>query len=214
MHRLLDLYCKAGGAGWGYGLAGFEVTGVDKDPQPRYPFEFRQYDVTAITPRQWRDIARRFDAVHASPPCHDHTPLVALSGPDQTGPLLGYTRARLATLGIPWVIENVPGAPMRADVTLCGHMFQLRTRRHRLFELSGFSCTAPPHVHRDVRTATTRRRERWLAGWDISVTGDVGVYCGPGAMGIDWMTGNELSQAIPPAYTEFIGWALREALGN
>jgi DNA (cytosine-5)-methyltransferase 1 len=113
------------------------------------------------------------------------------------------------------VIENVPGAPMRTDLLLCGHMFGLRTQRHRWFELSPRAGIVPPlpHVHRPgVKTATKQRRQRWDEGWDVSVTGDVGVYVGPEALGIDWMTGNELSQAIPPAYTRYIGEFLLDTL--
>lgn len=202
---LLDLFCKAGGAAMGYHRAGFDVVGVDIEAQPRYPFKFIQADALTFP-------LEGFDAYHASAPCQDHTPLVALSGPHGTGWMLGAARERLAATGKPYVLENVPGAPMRPDVILCGHMFGLRTRRHRWFELGGFACFAPPHVHRPgVRTATSRRRQRWDEGWDVSVTGDVGTYVGPGALGIGWMTGNELSQAIPPAYTGHIGAQLLAA---
>ena len=107
--------------------------------------------------------------------------------------------------------ENVPGAPMRADILLCGAMFGLRTYRHRWFELSNpmFPLLPEHPVHR-VKTSTKKRRKCWDAGMNISVTGDVGIYVGSQAMGIDWMTGAELSQAIPPAYTEFIGGLLLE----
>jgi DNA (cytosine-5)-methyltransferase 1 len=212
--RLLDLYCCAGGASMGYHRAGFEVVGVDITPQPRYPFEFHQANALDYLAERGHE----FDAVAASPPCHDHTSLASLSGANGTGWLLASTRAALVALGTPWIIENVEGAPMRADVILCGHMFGLRTRRHRWFEMGPnlpFVPQPPPHVHRPgVRTATSRRRERWAAGWDVSITGDVGVYVGPEAMGIDWMTGAELSQAIPPAYTEWIGRQLLEHLAT
>jgi len=110
------------------------------------------------------------------------------------------------------VIENVPGAPMRADILLCGGMFALRTYRHRLFELGGWFTLQPEHRPHTVKTATRARRKAWAEGLNISVTGDVGTYLGPAAMGIDWMTGNELSQAIPPAYTRFIGERLMTQL--
>lgn len=145
-----------------------------------------------------------FDAIHASPPCRDHTPLTSVAGTDGTGWLLAATRERFAPLGLPWVIENVPGAPMRADAVLCGGMFGLRTYRHRWFETS-FPVAQPAHPDHVALTATSRRRERWAAGWHVSITGDVGTYVGPEAMGIDWMTGNELCQAIPPAYTRLVG---------
>jgi DNA (cytosine-5)-methyltransferase 1 len=188
----------------GYHRAGFDVVGVDLEPQPRYPFEFIQADVFAVLGDA--TFMAGFDAVHASPPCRDHTPLTSVAGIDGTGWMLEETRRRLAMLNVPWVIENVPGAPMRPDVILCGAMFGLRTYRHRWFELSDpmFPPTIP-HPPHTVRTATKRRREAWAAGMNVSITGDVGVYLGPEAMGIDWMTGNELSQAIPPAYTKHIG---------
>lgn len=198
--RLLDLYCCQGGAGMGYHLAGFDVVGVDIDPQPRYPFRFVQADAL-----QFLDYhGHEFDAIHASPPCHDHTPLKSVAGEDGTAWLLNATRNSLACFDVPYVIENVAAADMVNPITLCGEMFGLRTYRHRQFE-SNRLVLAPPHSKHPVPTATKQRRERWAAGWNVSVTGDVGTYLGPEAMGIDWMDGNGLSQAIPPAYTQFIG---------
>lgn len=207
---LLDLYCGAGGAGMGYHRAGFEVIGVDIEPQLRYPFEFHQGDALDLID----ELVRRYRpaAIHASPPCHDHSSLVSLSGPDGTGDLLPATRDALSRTGLPWVLENVPRAPMRPDLVLCGGMWGLRTYRHRWFELSGVAALQPPHPRHVARTASSRRRERWAQGWHVSVTGDVGSYVGPEAMGIDWMTGAELSQAIPPAYTEWIGEQLLASL--
>src|ERR1017187_3938692 len=129
MPRLLDLYCGAGGASAGYARAGFEVVGVDSRPMPNYPYEFIQAD--AIEVLADKAFMAQFDAAHGSPPCHDHTPLSALSGLDGTGRLPAAPREGFQAAGIPWVIENVPGAPMRADLTLCGGMFGLRTYRHR-----------------------------------------------------------------------------------
>lgn len=202
--RLLDLFSGAGGAAMGYHLAGFDVVGVDIAPQPRYPFGFVQADALDSLP----ELIDRYQpaALHGSPPCHDHTSLTSVAGTDGTGWLLDATREAFKRTGLPWVIENVPGAPMRADVVLCGAMFGLRTYRHRWFELS--DPMFPPtlaHPRHHVRTVTKRRREAWDAGLNVSVTGDVGSYVGPDALGIDWMTGNELSQAIPPVYTRFIG---------
>jgi DNA (cytosine-5)-methyltransferase 1 len=212
--RLLDLFCGAGGAARGYADAGFDVVGVDIKPQPRYPYEFHQTDALSIlrgmldyptfNGEMWRP--GYFDAIHASPPCHDHTSLTSVAGTDGTGWLLEATRELLIATGLPWIIENVPGAPMRADIVLCGAMFGLRTYRHRWFELSNpMFPLLPEHPPHRVRTSTKKRRACWDAGMNISVTGDVGTYVGRLAMGIDWMTGNELSQAIPPAYTRFIG---------
>jgi DNA (cytosine-5)-methyltransferase 1 len=205
--RLLDLFCGAGGCSVGYHRAGFDVTGVDISPQPRYPFEFVQADAMTFP-------LDGFNAIHASPPCHDHTPLAALSGTDDTGWMLPDTRKRLTAWGGPWIIENVEGAPMRPDLKLCGCMFKLRVDRVRWFELSDHFglVMAIEHRKHKTRTATKNRRALWEQGWNVSITGDVGTYLGPEAMGIDWMTGNELSQAIPPAYTEYIGSQLLETL--
>lgn len=208
--RLLDLFCGAGGAAVGYHRAGFDVIGVDIKPQPRYPFEFVQADAIAFAlDIDWS----RIQAVHASPPCQAYTTLGALH-PHITYPdLIAATRGVLTDSGRPWVIENVMTAPLEKahSITLCGGMFGLRTYRHRRFE-SPLGLTAPAHPGHVTRTATSRRRERWAAGWHVSITGDVGTYLGPEAMGIDWMSGDELCQAIPPAYTEHIGAQLLAAL--
>lgn len=207
--KLLDLFCGAGGAAMGYHLAGFDVVGVDVNPQPRYPFEFVRGDALGFLATRGHE----FDVIHASPPCHDHTALKSRAGHDGTGWLLPATRTALSQLDRPWVIENVPGSNLRVDLVLCGAMFGLRTYRHRHFEISGFSAIRPTHPRHAVRTAPQRgRRAAWNAGYHITITGDVGTYCGPEGMGIDWMTGAELSQAIPPAYTRFIGEQLIERL--
>lgn len=114
------------------------------------------------------------------------------------------TRRCLEASGVPWVIENVPGAPLRFWFYLCGGMFGLRTYRHRRFETS-FMVLQPYHPQHVAKTSTKKRRRDFDAGMHISVTGDLGSWIGPACMGIGWMTGNELSQAIPPAYTEYIG---------
>lgn len=212
MPRLLDLFCCAGGASMGYHRAGFEVVGVDINHQPRYPFTFIQANAMDILAD--RAFLDQFDAIAASPPCQAYSPLNALPStkashdhPD----LIEPTRAALTSWGGPFVIENVMAAPLNkvASIVLCGCMFGLRTYRKRRFEPGGgLSLSASKCNPHTVRTATKRRRELWDAGWHVSVTGDVGTYVGPEAMGIDWMTGNELSEAIPPAYTEFIGMQL------
>lgn len=206
--RLLDLYGGAGGAAMGYHQAGFEVVGVDIEPQPRYPFEFHQADALWFLAAHGHE----FDVIHGSPPCHDHSALAGLVGLDGTGQLLAKTRTALARHAVT-VIENVAGAPMRADLTLCGTMFGLRLIRHRWFEIAGPVLLAEPwHPKHRVRTVTKNRRAAWDAGLNVSITGDVGTYLGPEAMGIDWMTGEELTQAIPPAYTRYIGAQLLEHL--
>ncbi|MGY1869832.1 DNA methylase [Nocardia gipuzkoensis] len=209
--RLLDLYCCAGGASMGYHRAGFEVVGVDIRPQPRYPFEFYQGDALEFLDAHGHE----FDVVAASPPCHDHTPLASRAGVDGSGWLLEATLDRLAAGPAPWVVENVMGASMRADVVLCGTMFGLRTYRHRKFAIDPRVPLLPPvpwHPAHTTRTSTKKRRRDFDAGMHISITGDVGSWLGPACMGIDWMTGPELSQAIPPAYTEHLGRHLLTAL--
>ena len=201
--RLLDLFCCAGGAGRGYADAGFEVIGVDLRPQPNYPFTFHQADVCDLP----RYFLAAFDFIHASPPCQHYSPLNALSPGKEYPDLLHYTRDLLIGSGVPYVIENVMSAPLikERSIVLCGGMFGLRTYRHRRFELSHPWVEAPPHPKHVKLTATKQRKARWAEGWHVSITGDVGTYVGPEAMGIDWMTGNELCEAIPPAYTRFIG---------
>lgn len=194
----LDLFCCAGGAAMGLSRAGYQVVGVDIDPQPRYPFPFIQADVMQID-------FRKFDLVWASPPCQKFCRLKTredLSGyPDLIEPV----RAKLIASGVPYVIENVPEAPIRCDLMLCANMFGLRSYRHRHFECS-FPIEQPVHHEHKVRVNRRgeNRREHWANGGFMTITGDVGIYCGPGAMGIDWMTGNEMSEAIPPAYAEYI----------
>lgn len=215
--RLLDLFCGAGGAGMGYHLAGFEVVGVDDVAQPHYPFEFHLADAMTF------DLAG-FDVIHASPPCQGysrmrHLPWLA----GKTYPLLiDPTRQRLQASGVPWVIENVEDAPMQRapglfgvhGIMLCGSMFGLGVFRHRPFE-SNLVLHAPPHRrHRDViakgRGLGSRARVpvRGVTAWQDA--GGVGGHMGNvervrRAMCIDWMPGKSLAQAIPPAYTAFIG---------
>lgn len=190
--RLLDLFCGGGGAGMGYHRAGFDVVGVDLTPHPGYPFEFHQADAMTFP-------LDGFDAIHASPPCKAHTKTGWAYHFDYHADhddLLTPTRDRLKEHGTPWVIENVPGAPMRVDLQLCGSMFGLGVRRHRWFE-AGFPLspwvTACNHSERVVSPHGNPNRFKGTAKqW-------------ADAMGIDWMTTAELAQAIPPAYTEHIG---------
>ena len=198
----------------GYHQAGFDVIGVDIADQPRYPFSFIKADVLDVDlPTLVK--ASGAVAIHASPPCQAYTPLGALH-PHITYPdLIAPTRERLAELSVPFVIENVMAAPLdkARSIVLCGGMFGLRTYRHRRFEpCIGFTMAAPVHPRHVVLTATSRRRERWAEGWHVSITGDVGTYVGPEAMGIDWMNGNELSESVPPAYTRDVGAQLLQFL--
>ncbi len=206
---LLDLFCCAGGAAKGYHDAGFEVVGVDLAPQPNYPFEFHQGDALEFLAAHGQEFA----AVHASPPCQQYTSLHALH-PEKAYPdLIAATREALDALKRPYIIENVMSAPLlrSRSIVLCGAMFGLRTYRHRRFE-SRIALATSVHPEHRVPTATRERRKRWAEGWNISVTGDVGRYVGPEAMGIDWMSGDELCQAIPPAYTAHLGHQLRAAI--
>lgn len=197
----------------GYHRAGFEVVGVDIKPQPRYPFEFHQADALEFC----REHGHEFDAIHASPPCQAYTPLRAMHKTREYVDLVAETRTVLESIGCPWDIENVPGAPLRFGVMLCGTMFPpLRVYRHRYFE-SSFLIMQPEHPMHRVPAGMPgtkggkRRKEHYENGGFITVCGDVGSFCGD-AMGIDWMIGEELSQAIPPAYTEYIGKQLIRAL--
>ncbi|GAB2666450.1 DNA cytosine methyltransferase [Nocardia goodfellowii] len=199
--RLLDLFCKQGGAGMGYYRAGFDVVGVDVEPQPRYPFEFHQAEALAFLD----DHASEFDAYHASPPCQLYTlahRLRARTHPDLIGPVRD---AFLRLAGAkPWVIENVPGAPLRNPVMLCGTMFEgLRVYRHRIFE-SNIVLRQPEHPR---HTAPLRKMGRPPEpGEFMHVVGNFsGVSQARQAMGIDWMSRDGLREAIPPAFTRSIG---------
>jgi DNA (cytosine-5)-methyltransferase 1 len=207
--KLLDLFCCAGGSAMGYHRAGFDVTGVDINPQPRYPFTFIQGDALEYLAEHGHE----YDAIHASPPCQDHSTLSSRTDHHGTEHLLGDTIAALEALDKPHVVENVMGAQMPYDLVLCGSMFGLRVYRHRKFLISMPGLLyLPTHPEHKVLTSTKKRKRDWDAGMNISVTGDIGVTIGRPAMGIPWMNGKELSQAIPPAYTEFIGAQLMNAM--
>lgn len=199
---LLDLFCGAGGAGMGYHRAGFEVVGVDINPQPNYPFEFIQFDALKLLP----NIGKDFRAIHASPPCQFYSGMsVCRPGLSDDYPdLIGPTRELLIETGVPWVIENVRGArkEMLNPFMLCGAMFGLELYRHRLFESSEF-VWQPEHPKHVISAS---KAGHWKPGTYISVSGN----CSPIAlarksMGIDWMTRAELAESIPPAFTEYIG---------
>lgn len=219
--KLLDAFCCQGGAARGYDRAGFDVYGVDIDAQPRYPYPFHRGDALEAMRRllageaidfvhpdgtvEWLTLTD-FDAIHASPPCTDHTTLKSRTADHGTGWLLEATLELLPQVATTWVVENVMGADMPTDMVLCGSMFGLRVYRHRRFRIAGPTLLQlPPHPRHRVKTSTKKRRRDWEAGLNISVTGDIGTSIGGPAMGIDWMTGDGLSQAIPPAYTEWVG---------
>lgn len=226
MPRLLDLFCCAGGAGMGYHRAGFEVVGVDIKPQPHYPFEFHQADALEYL----REHGHEFDAIHASPPCQRYSAMTNGRWQDRIEnhpDLIEPVRKLLKIFGKPYIIENVPGAPLINPVLLCGTMFGLQTkhgsqlRRHRYFETNFPVGLTPACQHNKASVigvyggGQNPNRKR--------IPATVGVYGHAGgtserdgliqfgtqdrrdAMGIDWMVGKELSESIPPAYTEWIG---------
>ena len=196
---MLDLFCCQGGAAKGYHDAGFDVDGVDINPQPRYPYRFFQADALEFLAEHGHE----YDAVHLSPPCQDYTEAQKLQG--NTHPRL-IAPARLMLRGMrhpAWVIENVPGAPLEDPIELCGAMFGLGTYRHRLFE-SNLPLTAPAHPVHVARTTKMGRPPK--AGEFMHVVGNFsGVEQARKAMGIDWMTRDGLRESIPPAYSEHIG---------
>lgn len=199
--RLLDLFACQGGAGEGYRRAGFDVTGVDIERQPRNPHRFIQADALDYLGAYGHE----FDAIHASPPCQAFTKAQRLQGnehPDFIGPV----RELLNELGTPYVIENVEGTPLHDPIMLCGSMFGLRLYRHRLFE-SNVPLTAPLHAQHFLRQVKMGRK----AAPDEMLQ-PVGNFSGVGeareAMGMPWASREGLREAVPPAYTEWIGGQL------
>lgn len=218
--RLLDLFCGAGGAGMGYHHAGFEVVGVDHRPQPNYPFRFMQRDALCLLADLIDNryaVGPCYDAIHASPPCQFRT--AYRRRPGHVRPSLNLipdVRRLLEGTRCPYVIENVSEAAawLRDPVRLCGSSFGLDVRRHRLFETS-FPVMVPPcdHSWQTARFPAATNREK-----GSRCTVEVGVYRIPletqlRAMGVDWpMTLHELSQAVPPAFTEHLGDFLMAAV--
>lgn len=221
--RLLDLFCGAGGCSKGYQQAGFEVVGVDINPQPHYPYEFIQADALTFP-------LQGFDVIHASPPCQEYSSSRFLRNATTKNPvirpmLLEIMYTHLRTSGIVWIIENVVGAPMPDSIELCGSMFGLPVRRHRWFASSVFlfvpgpcqhtdSCINPIGGHvRGYGALASKRRYRDAKGTLRKGDSHLPLAIGRQAMGIDWMNLKELSQAIPPAYTHWIGQQLMDVLG-
>jgi DNA (cytosine-5)-methyltransferase 1 len=203
--KLLDLFCKAGGASVGYARAGFEVVGVDIKKQKRYPFEFICADALEVL--RDHDFVAQFDAIAASPPCQTHSITknlrIAQGKSTDKIDLIPETRAALIASGKPYIIENVPGAPLINPVTLCGSAFGLAVRRHRNFEsnieLIGTGCDhkkqgRPVGIYGGMRDSIPHGGK----------TAD-SIEQARSAMGIDWMIWGELVEAVPPAYTENLG---------
>ncbi len=201
MLKLLDLFCGAGGCSMGYSRAGFEVTGVDIKPQKRYPFNFIQGDALTLLD----ELGPQFDVIHASCPCQKFSTMTARWGRSNDHPdLITPTRKKLIALQKPYVLENVEGAPLINAFTLCGSMFNLGVRRHRLFEMSCRPAVLPPCRHKSQGPVVGVYGHAGGSSKRDGITFS-GTAAWKDAMGIDWMTGEELAQAIPPAYTEFIG---------
>lgn len=203
--RLLDLFCGAGGAGEGYARAGFEVVGWDIENHPTNPHEHHVGDALEVLADV--EYVRGFDLVHASPPCQAYTSAAKIQKQDHPD-LVAPVRELLVAAGVPYIIENVVGAPLVDPIMLCGAMFPgLRTYRHRLFE-SSMPLMAPPHPGHVAPTTKMGRPPQ--EGEFMHVVGNFsGVAAARAAMGIDWMTRDDLREAIPPAYTEYLG---RQAL--
>ncbi len=206
--RLLDLFCGAGGAAVGYHWAGFDVVGVDIEPQPNYPFEFHQADAVLIADDAFRgQLWFQPDVIHASPPCQAYAEVAQDRKRDDHPELIESTRELMERTGLPWVIENVPGAArqMPNAILLCGTTFGLPIVRHRLFEVEPALGLVPSACHQsrwrravDHPGTYPYGRKTWRPAWREHVLPTVW----------PWMTLDEAAQAIPPAYTEFIGLIL------
>ncbi len=206
----------------GYAQAGFKVVGVDKDPQKNYPFEFIEADALSLDP----GFIASFDAIHASPPCQGYTALRHAPGTKGAPQLIDATRTLLEASGRPWIIENVEQArwALRDPILLCGSMFALgaqghQLQRHRLFE-SSIPLTAPACQHSDtpvigiyggharcrsLKHGGRGTKDSWIGGHRAASTE---------AMGMDWGTLKEISEAIPPAYTKFLGAQILDYIGS
>lgn len=209
--RLLDLFCGAGGAAMGYSRAGFtEIVGVDIHPQPRYPFMFVLGDALDFV----RSFGAGFDAIHASPPCQAYSITKSLRK-RQHPDFVAATRRALVATSRPYVIENVIGSPLLVSLVLCGSMFpDLRVYRHRAFECNPLQVFTPATCnHSFAMPASKGQYHRLDEQKFITCVGhNFQASSGKIAMGIDWMTRDEMAQAIPPAYTEYIGRQLLSSL--
>lgn len=211
--RLLDAYCGAGGATRGYQLAGFHVSGVDDRPQPRYVGdEFVQSDALEFLAERGHE----YDAVHASPPCQAYSVggAACRAAGRQYPDLVEATRVALREAGRPYVLENVPGAPIRPDIVLCGCMFQLPgLMRRRWFELSWPAAQLAPACHHPGPVVTVLSNGSAGPNQVLRpMRGAEWQSIRHRAMDIDWMSRRELGQAIPPPYTRWIGARLLDHL--
>jgi len=202
--KLLDLFCGGGGASMGYYLAGFDVTGLDIKPQPKYPFKFYLADALTF-------LIDGFDAYHASPPCQKWSTATNIAGTKHLHKdLIQPIRERLKATGKPYIIENIRGAPLVNPFYLCGTMFGLKLKRHRYFECSFDIYFAPATcsckgkrgytaAHRGYSSFKRNANLICVAGHNFAAND------GREAMGIDWVDKNTLREAIPPIYTQYIG---------
>ena len=201
--KVLDLFCGAGGASMGYARAGFEVTGIDLKHGKRYPFEYHRGDVMDLKPADLMG----YDLIHASPPCQTYSITknlrIAQGKSTDKLDLIEPTRKLLRQSGKPFIIENVPGAPLINPVQLCGSSFNLKVRRHRLFEsnipLRGSQCDHKAQG-RPIGVYGSLNDEIPNGGKTATTLAE-----GRSAMGIDWMLWGELVESIPPAFTEYLG---------
>jgi len=206
--KLLDLYCGAGGASAGYAAAGFEVYGVDLKHGKRYPYIYVRADVLDVL--RDTNYLDQFDVIHASPPCQTHSITQHLRNAQGKTTnkldLIPETRAALIASGKPYIIENVPGSPLINPIQLCGSSFGLKVRRHRLFEsnmaLIGSVCNHKVQG-RPVGVYGSLNDEIPKGGKTAATIDEAG-----NAMGISWAIWTELVEAIPPAYTKYLGGQL------
>lgn len=226
--RILDLFCGAGGASVGYNRAGFEVVGIDVNHQANYPFHFIRDDAieflkamlrggVCYNGEKWLKLAD-FDAIHASPPCQSSSALTkgTNAGKWEYPDFIPETRRLLDLTGKPYIIENVQGSAVRRDMVLCGEMFGLAVIRHRYFELGNWTAQAPQHIKHRGRVAGMRHGV-WYTGPYFAVYGDGGgkgtIKQWQDAMEMPWTrVRKEIAEAIPPAYTEYIGKELTHYL--
>lgn len=215
--RLLDLFCGAGGAAVGYHRAGFDVVGVDIVKQPHYPFTFRLADALAVLRAPLGGLLREgdFDAIHASPPGQPYS-TARNRFPSESEGLIPEVRRLLERCGVPWVVENVPGAlsAMRSPVALTGEMFGLRVHRPRLFE-SNVMLLVPARSRRQRDPVAVYGKHDGRRLWtrkDGSELRCASLVEAQEAMGMDWADWHGTKEAIPPAYTEYIGRQLLEVL--
>jgi len=207
MAKLLDLFCGAGGCSMGYSRAGFDVVGVDIDPQPQYPFEFHQADALEYLAAHGHE----FDIIHASPPCQQYTKAAQQWRKEgkEYADLIEPVRELLMKIGKPYIIENVPGSPLVNPIFLNGSMFGLLVHRPRYFE-----CSFPAEQPEIIKTKRPAKMGRPVQEGDIIQP--VGHFSGADyarkQMQIDWMSKKGLAQAIPPAYCEYIGGKARAHL--